>query len=280
MQPSSRDLWLYCLQNDVDGTAKREWAVTVKEKRLFVRFNSRNAKSFGMPMPVREIEQASWTLSSAWNQAKAMVQAKGEDGYQTVGTCTFDAANRPVNVTADASAMVPVADGAPSGGDISIAQRPTSSPLLFWDVQADAWAHLKQAMDEAVARCAGHIAVSWAAVGTLPSGIPKIGPWLFDLSRHKGVKVKQAGKVPAGSSVNTLLFLLVLRETAEAQQVTLELSDKDGREIGFKLREETEIVQSFGSTLEEIRGVAEELSLIAKIVRLAEMTTKQDDCWF
>lgn len=280
MQPSSRDLWLYCLQNNADGTPKREWAVTVKDKRLFVRFNSQNGNSYGMPMPVREIEQASWTLSSAWNQAKAMVETKGEDGYQTVGTCTFDAANRPLNVTADPSAMVPVSDGAPSGGDLSIPQRAAPSPLLFWDVQADAWAHLKRAMDEAVARCEGHIAVSWTAAGTLPSGIPKIGSWLFDLSRHKGVKVRQAGKVPAGSSVNTFLFLLVLRETAEAQQVTLELSDKDGREIGFKLREEADLLQSFGTTLEEIRGVAEELALVAKIVRLAEMTTKQDDCWF
>lgn len=293
--PRPDHTFLLLRRQNPDGTSA-DWAVAVIDGGLWVRHGKT-----GAAMPAEEIPRKSWTAQSAWEEADKRRRTKQQNKpYEIQGLSRFSAEDRLEIVTEDKMATVPVhtspAKTDPlTGLPVNESPAPSDTPArpsrrdasLFWDITASNWTDLATLMERALDQLKGKVdaTLTWANREGLPTAVPMVGNWSLDFPTHKGLgPVRHAGRLQGSENVAALLYMLTLRQLAEAEperDVLVNLADRNGKDISANLREEDPLFQAFGSTLLEIERTAEDIGIVPKILRLAEIhVEEQPDMWF
>jgi len=89
----------------------------------------------------------------------------------------------------------------------------------------------------------------------------------------------QSGQIKPAHGVLPWLFLMTLKQRGFAG-VEVGIATESSREVSTDLKAEEDVLDSFGTDLDRIRGTAEMLGLLKPRLNLASVLSDTDDRWF
>lgn len=89
----------------------------------------------------------------------------------------------------------------------------------------------------------------------------------------------QSGQIKPGHGILPWLFLMALKQQAFAG-VEIGIATESSREVSADLKAEQDVLDFFGTNLDQIRATAEMLGLLKPRLNLASVLSDTDDRWF
>ncbi len=196
----------------------------------------------------------------------ALENAKRRKGYVHVGKVLIDDRGKIRSFMNDAQ-------------DERVPSQPEArKETIYWRIKIGALATRGQLLEWGKA-VTGTVNRLGTAFGLDRSERADFEPGVIVHWRIPGTGASGAGQIVLDQGVVPLLILMTIKKLAP-ENVSVSLATENGIEIGHDLRSETAVLTLFGTDLDGVRPLAENLGLLQPKINLAEAIRTDYDSWF
>ncbi|MBL1263531.1 hypothetical protein [Candidatus Methylomicrobium oryzae] len=154
---------------------------------------------------------------------------------------------------------------------------PTLGGALYWHIDC-------RASQETCLALASEIRRLIDAIQSLPDYAAMPHPIREGWQQLSGLALSaepfsQSGQIKPGHGVLPWLFLMTLKQQGFAG-VEIGIATENNREVSADLKAEQDVLDFFGTNLDQIRATAEMLGLLKPRLNLASVLSDTDDRWF